>query len=101
MALAFFSRITVIILKTAVGRIRQCRDWRARQGARTQQAHACKDEQRRMARQTRCWRVRSALTQEVNVIEAANVNIHAVLLKVASGQLPFLGSCSCSWLRLR
>jgi len=36
--------------------------------------------------------VRSALTQEVNVIEAANVNIHAVLLKVASGQLPFLGS---------
>jgi len=25
------------------------------------------------------------------MIEAANVNIHAVLLRVASGQLPFLG----------
>ena len=38
--------------------------------------------------------VRSALTQEVNVIEGTNVNIHAVLLKVASGQLRFLGSSS-------
>jgi len=39
------------------------------------------------------WRrVRSVLTQEVNVIEAANVNIHADFLKVASGQPPFLGS---------
>jgi hypothetical protein len=36
--------------------------------------------------------VRSALTQKVNVIEANNVNIHAVLVRVASGQLPFLGS---------
>jgi hypothetical protein len=28
----------------------------------------------------------------VNVREATKVNIHAVLLKIASGQLPFLGS---------
>jgi hypothetical protein len=27
----------------------------------------------------------------VNVSEATKVNIHAVLLKIASGQLPFLG----------
>ncbi|MCL1960551.1 MAG: hypothetical protein FWG56_01955, partial [Desulfovibrionaceae bacterium] len=40
----------------------------------------------------RRWRVRSVLTQAVNVNEAAKVNIHAVLVKVASGQLPFLGS---------
>jgi hypothetical protein len=45
-----------------------------------------------MARQARCWQVRSALTQKVNVIEANNVNIHAVLVRVASGQLPFSGS---------
>jgi len=57
-----------------------------------QQAHACKDEQRRMARRARRWRVRSALTQMVSVIEAAKVNIHAALVKVTSGQLPFLGS---------
>jgi hypothetical protein len=25
----------------------------------------------------------------VNVIEAANVNVHAILVKLASGQLPF------------
>jgi len=41
---------------------------------------ARKDEQRRMARQARCWRARSGVTQKVNSIEAANVNIHAVLL---------------------
>jgi len=35
--------------------------------------------------------VRSVVTQEVNAIKAANINIHAALLKVASGQLRFLG----------
>jgi predicted nucleic acid-binding protein len=28
----------------------------------------------------------------VNTIEAANVNVHALLVKLASGQLPFPGS---------
>jgi len=37
-------------LETAVERACQCRDRRAKQGARTRQAHTCKDEQRRMAR---------------------------------------------------
>jgi len=46
---------------------------------------ARKDEQRRMARQARCWRVRSAVTKKVNLIEAANANIHPALLRVASG----------------
>jgi hypothetical protein len=29
----------------------------------------------------------------VNAIEAENVNVHAILVKLASGQLPFPGSC--------
>ena len=45
-----------------------------------------------MARQARCNRVHSALTHQVNMIEAEKVNVHAVFLKFASGQLPFLGS---------
>ncbi|MCL1960219.1 MAG: hypothetical protein FWG56_00200, partial [Desulfovibrionaceae bacterium] len=33
-------------------------------------------------------------TKAVSFIEVAKVNIHAVLVKIASGQLPFLGlSC--------
>jgi hypothetical protein len=40
---------------------------------------ARKDEQRRMARRARCWRVRSVVTQKVNVIEAKNVSHHATL----------------------
>jgi hypothetical protein len=35
--------------------------------------------------------VRSALTQEVKVIEVTKVNVHAALVKITSGQLPFLG----------
>jgi hypothetical protein len=35
--------------------------------------------------------VRSALTQEVKVVEVRKVNIHAAFLKIGSGQLPFLG----------
>ena len=45
-----------------------------------------------MARQARCNRVHSAVTYRVNVIEVGKVNVHAVFLKFASGQLPFLGS---------
>jgi hypothetical protein len=78
-------------LETAVGCARVCRAWRARQGVTTQWASAHKAEQRSMARQARCNRVHSAVIYQVNVIEAKNVNAHAVFLKFASGQLPFLG----------
>ena len=44
-----------------------------------------------MARQARCNRVHSAVTHQVNVIEAAIVSVHAVFPKFGSGQLPFLG----------
>jgi IS5 family transposase len=81
----------LVTLEAVVGRARQCRDRRARQGARTRRAHARKDEQRRMARRARCWRMRSAVTQKVKVIEAENFNIHAISVRVTSGQLPFLG----------
>jgi hypothetical protein len=37
-------------------------------------------------------RVRSALTQEVKVIEDRKGYVHAALVKIKSGQLPFLGS---------
>ena len=45
-----------------------------------------------MARQARCNRVHSAVTYQVNVIEAGKVSVHAAFLKFESGQLPFLGS---------
>ena len=45
-----------------------------------------------MARQARCTRVHSAVTSQVNVIEAGKVNVHTAFLKLSSGQLPFLGS---------
>jgi hypothetical protein len=32
-----------------------------------------------LARRARCWRARSVVTQKVNVIEAANVNVHVAL----------------------
>lgn len=60
------------------------------------QATACKDEQRSMARRARCWRVCSAVTQQVSLSEAAKVNIHAVFQKIQSGQLPDLGSSRLS-----
>ena len=44
-----------------------------------------------MARQARCNRVHSAVTHQVNVIEAGKGNVHAAFLKLSSGQLPFLG----------
>jgi len=39
----------------------------------------------------RQWRAHSALTRQVNVIEAAEACIHTGLPKVESGQLPLLG----------
>jgi len=63
-------RLFFMILETAVGCARQCRDRCARQGARTQRAPARKDEQRRMAHRAWCCRVHSGLTPQVNVIEA-------------------------------
>ena len=44
-----------------------------------------------MARRARCWRVCSVPIPQANVNEAAKVSIHRDLLKMASGQLPFLG----------
>lgn len=44
-----------------------------------------------MARQARCWRMRSVPTRQANVNEAARVSIHEAPLKTASGQLPLLG----------
>ena len=44
-----------------------------------------------MARQARCNRAHSAVSHQVNVIEAGSVNVHAAFLKFSSGQLPFLG----------
>ena len=58
----------------------------------TRWAYAHKAEQRSLARQARCNRAHSALTQKVIVIEEGKVNIHAAFLKFASGQLRFLGS---------
>ncbi len=50
-------------LETAVGCACQCRDRCARQGVTTQRTPVRKEEQRRMARRARRWRVHSALTQ--------------------------------------
>ncbi len=53
-----------------------------------------------MARQARCNRVHSAVTHQVNVIEAGKANAHAVVLRFASGQLRFLGLIAMSLQRL-
>jgi hypothetical protein len=79
-----------MILETAVGCTRVCRDWRGRQGVTTQWAPAHKAEQRSLARQARCNRMHSAVTQKAIVIEEGN-DIHAAFLKFASGQLRFPG----------
>ena len=90
-----------MILETAVECARVCRDWRARQGVTTQWAHAHKAErvawslaspsECSLARQARCNRAHSAVTQNVVVIEEGKVTIHAAFLMFASGQLRFLG----------
>ena len=87
-----WSLVTIeFILETAVECARVCRDWRARQGVTTRWAYAHKAEQRSLARQARCNRAHSAVTQKVSVIEVGKVNIHAAFLMFASGQLRFLG----------
>jgi hypothetical protein len=50
------------------------------------------DLQQRQRARGRPDRVRSVITQEVKLIDAKKVNIHAGCLKVTSGQLLFLGS---------
>jgi hypothetical protein len=62
------------------------------QGTTTRRACARKEEQRSQARRARRNRVHSAVTRQVNVIEAGIFNVHAVFLMFASGQLRFLGS---------
>jgi len=62
-----------------------------RQGAKTQQANACKDEQRSMARRAQYWSACSVLTQKVKHSKGATFSIHAMFKKKSSGQLPFLG----------
>jgi hypothetical protein len=59
-------------------------------GAR--QAGACKEERHSQGLARTCQRVRSVLTQRVNVIEGGNRHVGAALKKVESGQLPFPGS---------
>jgi hypothetical protein len=44
-----------------------------------------------MVRQARRNRAHSAVTSQVNVIEAGKVNDHAAFLRLSSGRLPFLG----------
>ena len=56
-------------------------------GATTQRAPARKKEQRPQARCQWLNRVRSAVTQWVNPIEAEKVNIHEDLQMKTSGQL--------------
>jgi len=60
----------LVTLEAAVGCARRCRDRGARQDATMQRAPARNEEQRRMAPRARCWRVHSALTHQVNTVEA-------------------------------
>jgi hypothetical protein len=76
-----------MILDSSVGRARVGRWRRVWVGATTQQATACKKEQRPQARCQWLNRVRSALTQMVDRVEAKKVNVHENLLKKTSGQL--------------
>ena len=66
--------------------------WQARwQGATTQQADACKEEQRRQRACQAPNRVRSARTQQVRNFKANKLNVHVHFLLKTSGQLRFLG----------
>jgi hypothetical protein len=78
-------------LETAVGCARMCCERRVWQGVTTRRAPARKEEQRGQARRARRNRVHSAVTYQVNVIEAAKFDVHAAFLMFASGQLRFLG----------
>jgi hypothetical protein len=54
---------------------------RAGYGVTTPQARACKEERRRQRARGRPDRVHNNLTQEVRVIEARKLNIHAALVE--------------------
>jgi len=80
-----------MILDSSVGRARVGWWRRVWVGATTQQATACKEEQRPQARRQRLNRACSAVTQKVKLINAKKVHIHRNLLKEMSGQLRNLG----------
>ena len=61
------------------------------QGVTTLRAYAREEEQRGQRAAARLNRVRSALTQSVNVVVRQKFNVHAVYPAEESGQLPFLG----------
>src|SRR5512139_3168744 len=82
----------MIILETAVRHARVGRHGVGWEGARTQQAHACKDEQRTQPAAGRLNRVCSALTKRVDSVVAKNISIHADLQRKTSGQLRLPGS---------
>ena len=58
----------------------------------TLRAYAREEEQRGQRAAARLNRVRSALTQSVNVVVRQKFTVHAVYPAEESGQLPFLGS---------
>ena len=80
-----------MILETAVGRARVC-GWRVDwQGATRRMAAPCNEEQRSQAARQPCNRVRSGLTRQVKLVEAANAYAHETFQAQSSGQLRFLG----------
>jgi hypothetical protein len=82
----------LVTLETAVGRARAGRHRTGWQDAnRSDTRRYREDLQRRQHARGRPDRVRSALTQEVKIIEARKGYVHAALVKIKSGQLPFLG----------
>jgi len=80
-----------MILDSLVGHGRVGYWRRVRVGVTTLRANAREAEQRPRARCQWLNRVRSALTQKVNCIEAEKVNVHKDLLMNPSGQLRNLG----------
>jgi hypothetical protein len=81
-----------MILETAVERARAGCDAPRWQDANHSDAQRHREDlQRRQRGAARLDRVRSALTQVVNVFVNGNASVHAVLPVVVSGQLPFLG----------
>ena len=66
-------------LKTAVGQARVCCPGVGWQGARQQQARACKDEQRSQAGPGQCNRGCSVGTQKVTLLGREKLNVHKVL----------------------
>ena len=104
------ARAVIIILKTAVGRIRVCGFRVVWQGARAwllplqrlyshglppagarRMAAPCNEEQRGQATRKSCNRVRSVLTLQVKAHVATKLDIQAAFPALVSGQLRFLG----------